>query len=138
MKRFAIWDKKSDVITPVGEIFTAEEWMVRYPVARLDSITVICAAGEINGGIFDTLGQMVMRYEDEGCDFTGCDTPEEKLAVIEAFEDECFAKQQEAAAAAHEAEANKAMNDELTATSLASIAASMEYQNMMTLPDEEV
>jgi hypothetical protein len=138
MKRYAIWDKQTPIITPIGEIMTPEEWIIRYPIAGLDSITVICAAGEINGGIFDTLGQMVMRYEDEGCDFTGCITPEEKLAAIEAFEDERLVKQQEAAAAAHEAEMNKAMNDELTAASLASIAASMEYQNMMTLPDEEV
>ena len=29
-------------------------------------------------------------------------------------------------------------NEEITATALASIAASLEYQNMMTLPDEEV
>lgn len=138
MRRYAIWDKQSPIITPIGEIFTAEEWMVRYPVAALDNVTVICSYGEINGGIFDTLGQMVIRYENEGCDFTGCNTPEEKLAVIEAFEDERFEKQKEAAVAAKETEMNKAMNDELTATSLASIAASLEYQNMMTLPDEEV
>ena len=138
MKRFAIWDKQSPVITPIGEVLTAEEWMVRYPMARLDSVTVICAAGEINGGLFDTLGQMVMRYENDGCDFTGCETPEEKLAAIEAFEDERAMKAQKAQKAAHEAEMVKAMNEELTAASLASIAASMEYQNMMTLPDEEV
>ena len=56
-------------------------------------------------------------------------------AVIEEFED---ARQAAMKAAAQENAANKAMNEELTATSLASIAASMEYQNMMTLPDEEV
>lgn len=137
MKRFAIWDKQSPVITPIGEVLTAEEWMVRYPMARLDSVTVICAAGEINGGLFDTLGQMVGRYENEGCDFTGCETPDEKLAAIEAFEDERAMKAQEAQEAAREAEQAKAMNEELTAVSLASIAASMEFQNMMTLPDEE-
>lgn len=138
MKRFAIWDKQSQVITPSGEIFTPEEWIVRYPIAGLDTITVICAVGEINGALFDTLGQMVMRYENEGCDFSACTTDEEKLAAIEAFEDERLMKAQEAQAAAQEAAATTAMNEELTATSLASIAASMEYQNMMTLPDEEV
>ena len=56
MKRYAIWDKKSPVITPIGEVKTAEQWMARYPVAALDSVTVLCAAGEINGAFFGTLG----------------------------------------------------------------------------------
>ena len=74
-------------------------------------------------------------YEKEGCDFSTCTTPEEKLATIEAFED---AREATARAKAEEDAANKAANEELNASSLASIAASMEYQNMMTLPDEEV
>lgn len=130
MKRYAIWNKKDPIITPVGEVLTAEQWIARYPMAGLDSITVICAAGEINGGFFGTLGQMVTMYENEGCDFSNCNTPEEKLAVIEAFE----VKRNEDAALAS---ANAAANEELNASSLASIAASLEYQNMMTLDDVE-
>lgn len=130
MKRYAIWNKKDPIITPIGEVLTAEQWIARYPMAGLDSITVVCAAGEINGGFFGTLGQMVNMYENEGCDFSNCNTPEEKLAVIEAFE----AKRNEDAAVAS---ANAAANEELNATSLASIAASLEYQNMMTLDDVE-
>lgn len=124
MKRFAIWDKKSDVLTPSGEVFTAEQWMERYPVARLDNITVLCSAGEINGGFFGTLGQMVQVYESEGADFSSCETNEDKLAVIEAFDE-----------ARKNAFSNTISNEELTATSLASIASSLEYQNMMTLDD---
>ena len=135
MKRYAIWDKKSLIITPVGEVFTAEQWIQRYPAAGLDSVTVICSYGEINGGIFDTLGNLVQRFENEGCDFSACTTAQEKIDAIEAFED---ARQAAAKAAAAERAQTKAVNDELTATSLASIAASMEYQNMLTLPDEEV
>lgn len=128
MKRYAIWDKKSPIITPIGEVLTAEQWIARYPVASLDSITVICAAGEINGGIFDTLGQLKKRYEDSGCDFSSCTTDEEVLQAIEDFDDARATADAEAAA---EAKATEDMN----ASSLASIAASMEYQNMMTLDD---
>ena len=135
MKRYEIWDKKAPIITPSGKMFTAEQWIERYPVAGMDHITVICSAGEINGGIFDTLGSMVKRFENEGCDFSTCATAQEKLAAIEAFED---ARQAEAQAKAAEQAQTKAINDELTAASLASIAASMEYQNMMTLEDVEV
>lgn len=87
MKRYAIWNKTDPIITPVGEVLTAEEWMARYPVAGLETITVVCAAGEINGGFFGTLGQMVQLYTEQGCDFDGCETPEDKLNAIEAFED---------------------------------------------------
>lgn len=135
MARYAIWNKQDPILTPVGEVFTAEQWIKRWPIAGLDSITVICAAGEINGGFFGTLGQMVDMYTKQGCDFSACATAEEKLAAIEAFED---AREVEAAAKAQEEANIAAVNNELTATSLASIAASMEYQNMMTLEDVEV
>lgn len=126
MSRYAIWNKTDPIITPVGEILTAEQWIERYPAAGMASIKVVCAAGEINGAFFGTLGQMVQMYENQGADFSACTTDEEKLEVIEAFED------------ARNAPQEGVSNEELTAASLASIAASMEYQNMMTLPDEEV
>lgn len=135
MARYAIWNKQDPILTPVGEVFTPEQWIKRWPIAGLDSITVICAAGEINGGFFGTLGQMVDMYTKQGCDFSACTTAEEKLAAIEAFED---AREAEAAVKAQEEAHITAVNEELTATSLASIAASMEYQNMMTLEDVEV
>ncbi len=112
MKRYAIWDKRSPVITPIGEVLTAEQWINRYPVAGVPSITVVCSAGEINGGFFGTLGQMVQMYEAQGADFSACKSDEEKLGVIEAFED--------------------AMNAPSTEpTSEERIAAALEYQNMM-------
>ena len=119
MKRYAIWDKKSPVIVPTGRVFTADQWKEKYPAAALDSITVVCAAGEINGGFFGTLGQMVQMYQAQGADFSACETAEEKLAVIEAFED--------------------AQNEPSTEVSAEErIAAALEYQVMASLPDEEV
>lgn len=135
MKRYAIWNKQDVILTPVGEVFTAEQWIQRYPIAGLDSITVVCAAGEINGGFFGTLGQMVEMYTNQGCDFSTCQTAEDKLATIEAFDE---AKRLAAAEAAKEKAEIEASNAELSATSLASIAAQLEYQNMMTLDDVEV
>lgn len=127
MKRYAIWDKQSPILTHIGEVLTAEQWVQRYPIAGIDTITVVCSAGEINGGFFGTLGQMKQMYEAQGADFSDCKTNEEILEAIEAFED-----------AQNVVDESVVSNEELTATSLASIAASLEYQNMMTLPDEEV
>lgn len=110
MKRYAIWNKIDPIITPIGEILSPEQWIDRYPVAGLNTITVVCAAGEVNGAFFGTLGQMVQMYEAQGCNFSTCTTAEEKLAAIEAFED--------------------AMNTPSTEpTSEERIAAALEYQN---------
>ncbi len=87
LKRYAIWDKETPIITPIGEYLTAEQWKARYPAANAPTVTVVCAAGEINGGFFGTLGQMVALYESMGADFSEATTAEEKLEVIEAFED---------------------------------------------------
>lgn len=131
MKKYAIWNKQDDILTPIGEVLTPEKWIERYPIAGIETITVVCAAGEINGAFFGTLGSMVDIYTKQGADFSTCETDEEKLAIIEAFEEE---KEQ----TEKEAFENTISNEELTATSLASIAASLEYQNMLTLEDMEV
>lgn len=112
MKRYAIWDKVSPVIVPTGAVFTADQWKEKYPVATIDSITVVCGAGEINGSFFGTLGQMVQMYSAQGADFSNASTNEEKLEVIEAFEDAMNAPSTEASAEER-------------------IAAALEYQNMM-------
>lgn len=126
MNRYAIWNKKDPILTPIGEVLTAEQWIQRYPIAGVESVTVICAAGEINGGFFGTLGQMVELYKKHGCDFSACVTADDKLAVIEAFED---AQEASAKAAADEA-ANAISTDER-------IAAALEAQVLMSMPDEE-
>ena len=119
MSRYAIWNKQDPILTPIGEVLTAEQWIGRYPIAGIETITVVCAAGEINGGFFGTLGQMVEMYSNQGCDFSGCTTDEDKLAAIEACED--------------------AMNTPSTEPSADErIAAALEYQVMASLPDETV
>lgn len=117
-KRYAIWDKQSPVITPSGAVYTAEQWIAKRPAAGLDSVKVICAAGEINGAIYDTLGALKQRAEQQGCTFDGDETDQETLDKIEAFEEERAA---EAAAAAAQPTAEER------------IAAAMEYQNLLSM-----
>jgi hypothetical protein len=112
MSRYAIWNKKDEILTPIGEVIPAEKWIERYPIARLDSIKIVCAGGEINGAFFGTLGQMVESYTREGCDFSACVTDQDKLDAIEAFED-----------------ARNTPSGEPTAEER--IAAALEYQNML-------
>lgn len=123
MKRYAIWDKVSPVITPIGEVFSAEKWIDRYPVAGLGHITVVCSAGEVNGGFFGTLGQMCQMYEAQGADFSECETDEDKLVVIEAFEDAMNAPSTEPTAEERQATALEAIASGATAESTAVIDA---------------
>lgn len=127
MNKYKIWNKKEKIITPVGEVLTPEQWIDRYPVAGVEGIVVVCAAGEINGGFFGTLGQMKQMREQMGADFSNCTSDEEILEAIEAFDDDLNSQNEQSVS-----------NEELTATSLASIAASLEFQNMMPLEDAEV
>ena len=87
LKRYSIWDKQSDVVCPSGEVFTAAEWMERYPVAKMEGVTIVGGKGIINGSIFGVLQQMVIDFENRGYDFSECVTDEEKLEMIEAIED---------------------------------------------------
>lgn len=86
-KRYVIWDEVSQVITPIGEVLTAEQWMDRYPMARLDGLQLVVAGGQINGAFCGVYSEMVDMYEREGCDFSNCTTQQEHLDAIEAFED---------------------------------------------------
>lgn len=123
MKRYAIWDKQSPIITPIGEVLTAEQWKERYPVAGVASITVVCGAGEINGAFFGTLGQMCQMYEAQGADFSECESDEDKLAVIEAFEDAMNAPRTEPTPEERQAQALEAIASGATSETTEAINA---------------
>lgn len=123
MKRYAIWNKVDPILTPIGEVLSAEKWIERYPIAGVASITVVCGAGEINGAFFGTLGQMVQMYEAQGADFSACTTAEEKLEVIEAFEDAMNAPSTEPTAEERQAMALEAIATGATAESTAAMNA---------------
>ena len=123
LKRYAIWNKQDIILTPIGEVLTAEQWIDRYPVAGVESVTVVCGAGEINGAFFGTLGQMVQTYEALGADFTNCETAEDKLEVIEAVEDAMNAPSTEPTPAERQAEALEAIAAGATSETTAAMNA---------------
>ena len=94
LKKYSLWDKQSPVITPSGEIFTADQWIERYPIAALENIHIVGAAGVINGGIFGVLEQMIAEAQSQGCEFDEGLTPLECLERIEEFEEEIEAEMQ--------------------------------------------
>ena len=123
-KKYVIWDKKSNVYTPSGEKFTAEQWIERWPVAELESIKVVCAGGDINGAFFGVLRDMIDIYSKAGCDFSTCETDQDYLDAIEVFEDEMNAPSteptvEERTAAALEFIAMSSLPDDTTGTETA-------------------
>ena len=88
-RRYVIWDEVSDVYTPSGEVFSAEQWLNRYPIARLDTEYLVVSGASYNGGFCMVYADMVDAYERMGCDFSECDAEDMQahLDTIEAYED---------------------------------------------------
>ena len=123
MSKYAIWNKRDMILTPIGEVLSAEKWIERYPIAGVDSIKVVCAGGEINGAFFGTLGSMVETYTKLGCDFSACEDDQDKLDVIEAFEDSMNAQSGEPTAEERQAAALEAIATGATYESTAAMNA---------------
>ena len=115
-KRYAIWDKVSDIYTPVGEKLTAEQWIARYGWINAAGAVPVVAAGLINGALIDELGQMKTRCEQMGATFDEGLNNQQLLDAIEAWEDEQRSKPAETDPTAEER-----------------IAAALEYQNLLSL-----
>lgn len=124
--RYQIWDKKSNIITPIGEVLTPEQWVKRYPMAGVDGIKTIISGGVINGAVLMEFTGTVENFAKRGCDFSACETDQDYLDAIEAFEDNQNAAITTSAAAAA-----------AIPTADERIAAALEAQVMMSLPDEE-
>ena len=115
--KYKIWDKKTNIITPIGEVLTPEDWIKRYPMTGLDSIKTVIGGGVVNGTICMEFTGMVDMYRKMGCDFSECIHDQDYLDAIEAFEDRPIVS--------------------IETTTDERIAAALEAQVMMSLPDEE-
>ena len=115
MSRYKLWDKESNVITPIGEVLTPQQWIDRYPVANV--LPTVCGGGAINGAYFGVYDEMIELYTKQGCDFSECNTEQEHLDKIEEFED--------------------IMNTPAEVISAEErIASALEAQVLMSMPDE--
>ena len=127
MSRYQIWDKVSQVITPSGAVFTAGEWADRYPMSKIEGIMLVISGGVINGAFCGEFTSMREMYDKEMRN-SGLEefeqgipegiSPQATLDLIEAFED-----------------TRNVPVDVVTAEDR--IAAALEAQVMMSLPDEE-
>lgn len=75
------------VLTPSGEIFSAAQWLDRYPWGKMTPMVI---SGEdsapFNGAFCTPLVTMVKMAERSGVDFSECVTDQDKLDLIEEWE----------------------------------------------------
>lgn len=125
-----LYDRKKTYMFPSGKLATPEVVANEYPATQaFDYVFFTDAAGQVVSRM-EPLNKLCEQYK---VDLSG--TSEEKMANLRAAieaEEQANKEAAEARAASAESEVS---NEELTATSLASIAASLEYQNMLTLDD---
>jgi len=89
MARYVIWDEVSDVFTPSGDVFTADQWMSKYPAARHPQIDLVISGDSIiNGAFCQEYTSFINIMAQSGCDFTGCETKQDYLDRVEEFEDQ--------------------------------------------------
>lgn len=130
MSRYILWDHVSTVITPSGEVFTAEEWEDRYPATA--HIDYVMSGGDMNGALMQSYGSMIEMYTAQGCDFSGCTTKQQRLDRIEQFEDA-------QAEAAREAEERRREEEEAAASEAEELALreveALEDLVVLNMPD---
>lgn len=118
MARYQIWNKADDIYTPSGDKFTAQQWQEKYPWVNIPGAKMIITTGIINGGVAMEYEKTKEFYKRQGAEITDDMGVDEVLQAIEDFED------------------NPPRSDENTAEER--IAAALELQNLMMLPDDNL
>lgn len=123
-----LYDKKTTYMFPSGKLATPEVVAIEYPATQVFDYVFFTDAAQ----------QVVSRLEplNKLCDQYKIDLSLDSEAKMTKLKEAMIAEEEANRKAVEEREANSEVsNEELTATSLASIAASLEYQNMLTLDD---
>ena len=108
--KYKIWNKIDQLITPIGEVLTAEQVMAKYPASAADGMKFIICDSPISLGVFMEFSQTKEMYKGMGVPITDTMTDQEVLDAITYFEE-------------HPAEPEPTADER--------IAAAMEYDNLM-------
>lgn len=112
--KYQFWDKTSDLYTPSGKMYTAEQYLEKNRWAANPAVKCVISQGPINCGVFMEFGAMKNEYVRQGMEIPEGATDEEILDLIEAWEDRVI---------------------EAPVTAEERIAAALEYQNIANMDD---
>lgn len=128
MANITLYDKKTTYMFPSGKLATPEVVANEYPATQVFDYVFFTDAAKQMVSRLEPLNKLCDQYKID----LSLDADAKMIKLKEAMEAEEDANRK----AVEEREVNPEIsNEELTATSLASIAASLEYQNMLTLDD---
>lgn len=113
--KYKIWDKQETLITPVGDVLTAEQVKAKFPMAALPNFKFMICDAPISMGVFMELEQTKNHYKGLGVEITDEMTDQEVCDAITHFEEN---------PPAPEPSAEERM------------ASAMEFQSMMMIPGE--
>ena len=115
MAKYKIWDRETDLVTPIGEVLTPEQVFARYPASSLPNIKYIICDAPISMGVFMEFEATKEHYKPLGVPITDDMTDQEVLDAISYWEEN---------------------PPEPEPTAEERIAAMLEFQSMMMLSDE--
>lgn len=116
MGKYKIWDKKSPLVTPIGEVLTPQDVFKRYPAAQLEGMKYIVCDAPISMAVFMEFEATKEYYKRLGVPITDDMTDQEVLDAISEWEEN---------------------PPEPAPTAEERIAAALEFQNILMLPDIE-
>ena len=114
--KYKIWNKQDNLITPIGEVLTPQQVFERYPAAAINGIKYIICDAPINMAVFMEFEATKEHYKRLGVPITDDMTDQEVLDAISYWEENPPAPEP---------------------TAEERIAAALEFQNIMMLPDVE-
>ena len=85
--KYKIWNKQDSLVTPIGEVLTAEEVMNRYPASRIEDSKWIICDSFYSLGVFMEFTQTKEAYKALGVEITDDMTDQEVLDAISYFEE---------------------------------------------------
>lgn len=85
--KYKIWDKQETLVTPIGEVLTAEQVISKYPMANLPNMKFIICDTPISMGVFMEFEQTKMQYKQMGAPIEDGMTDQEVLDAITWFEE---------------------------------------------------
>lgn len=114
--KYKIWNKADSLVTPIGEVLTAEQVKAKYPASALPTMKYIICDTPISMGVFMEFSATKEHYKALGAPITEGMTDQQVLDAISYWEENPPAP---------------------APTPEERMAAAMEFQSMMLIPPME-
>lgn len=85
--RYQIWNKTDSIMTPVGNEYSASEWVAKYKWAGKPGVKAVITQGTINGGVMMEFETFKEHYIRQGCEITPEMSDDDVLRAVEAWEE---------------------------------------------------